>query len=115
MYASVAKNESSKHRSDDLDYFSGGYIAVAGKEADDLPESVYLTKGNVDEKKFFIRLDLPSKYIEIPLSMAQLSEWFSQIEKEQEEQEEQEKEKIALERSEIGQEKFELHRLEEDV
>lgn len=81
MYATIPKNTySTKHRSDDLNYFVGGYIDN-GKSID-LPTSVYLTKGNLDENKLCIRLDLPSKYIEIPLSMKQLKEWFEKIEEE---------------------------------
>jgi len=82
MYASIQKNiYSAKHRSDDLPCFTGGYITCSDQtdESLDLPKSVYLTNGNYDEKKFSIRVELPSKYIEIPLSIAQLSEWFSKI------------------------------------
>jgi len=103
MYATIPKNTySTKHRSDDLNYFVGGYIG----KAVDLPTAVYLTKGNLDEKKLCIRLDLPSKYIEIPLSMKQLKEWFEKIEEE---------DAIALEEereSERQQEEYKL--IEED-
>ena len=82
MYASTPKNTYAvKHRSDDLPCFTGGYTMCSAQtdESLDLPKSVYLTNGNFYEKKFSIRIDLPSKYIEIPLSMTQLSEWFSKI------------------------------------
>jgi len=78
MYASP------KERSADLTYYYGGTIASPGdtEKSLDLPKSVYLAKANPVEKKFSIRVDLHSKYIEIPLSMAQLKEWFDKIEKE---------------------------------
>ena len=128
MYASIPKNTyASKHRSDDLNYYHGGTI---GSPADtekslDLPKSVYLTMGNSHEQKFSIRVDLHSKYIEIPLSMAQLKEWFDKIEKEdaialeyerESERQEMEYEKLAEEREseknaaiDMGQEKGELN------
>jgi len=81
MHSTIPKNTySTKHRSDDLNYFVGGYNDNG--KAVDLPTAVYLTKGNLDEKKLYIRLDLPSKYIEIPLSMKQLKEWFEKIQEE---------------------------------
>jgi hypothetical protein len=78
MYASP------KERSYDLTYFHGGTLATPAdtEKSLDLPKSVYLAKANPVEKKFSIRVDLHSKYIEIPLSMAQLKEWFDKIEKE---------------------------------
>jgi hypothetical protein len=82
MYASTPKNTYAvKHRSDDLPCFTGGYITTTADTDGslDLPKSVYLTKGNSDEKTFSLRVDLPSKYIEIPLSISQLSEWFTKI------------------------------------
>jgi len=126
MYASP------KERSDDLTYFHGGTtVSLADTEKSlDLPKSVYLAKLDPVEKKFSIRLDLHSKYIEIPLSMAQLKEWFDKIEKEnaialederESERQEMEYEKLAEEREseknaaidmgeyDIGQEKGELN------
>lgn len=82
MYSSIPKNTyPTKHRSDDLPCFTGGYITTTADTDGslDLPKSVYLTKGNSDEKTFSLRVDLPSKYIEIPLSISQLSEWFAKI------------------------------------
>lgn len=82
MYASIPKNTyPTKNRSDDLECFHGGYVVSSADtdESIDLPRSVYLTNGNFDEKKFSIRVDLPSKYIEIPLSVEQLSKWFTKI------------------------------------
>ena len=118
MYASP------KERSDDLAYYHGGTIASPGdtEKSLDLPKSVYLAKPNPVEKKFSIRLDLHSKYIEIPLSMAQLKEWFATIEKEDaialEEERESERQEIAeteknaaidMGEYNIGQEKGELN------
>jgi hypothetical protein len=85
MYATIPKNTYPiKHRSDDLNHSIGGYTIHpdATEESLDLPKSVYLTNGNLNEKKFSIRLDLHSKYIDIPLSLTQLSDWFAQIEEE---------------------------------
>ena len=80
MYASIPKNTySTKYRSDDLKHFTGGYTVGKTDDDYDLPKSVYLTNGNSYQKTFSIRVDLPSKYIEIPLSISQLSEWFSKI------------------------------------
>lgn len=78
MYASP------KERSYDLTYYYGGHTASPADTVErlDLPKSVYLAKPNPIEKKFSIRLDLHSKYIEIPLSMTQLKEWFAKIEEE---------------------------------
>jgi len=126
MYASP------KEPSYDLNYFYGGTIASPAdtEKSLDLPKSVYLAKPNPVEKKFSIRLDLHSKYIEIPLSMAQLKEWFAKIEKEdaialeeerESERQEMEYEKLSEEREseknaaidmgeyDIGQEKGELN------
>jgi hypothetical protein len=101
MYSSIPKNTyPSKYRSDDLEYFTGGYITTPAdtEKSLDLPKSVYLTKGNSDEKTFSIRVDLHSKYIEIPLSTAQLKEWFDKIKDE---------DAIALEQ-EIAEEREEM-------
>ena len=70
--------------SKELAYYYGGNTASQAdtEKSLDLPKSVYLAKANPVEKKFSIRLDLHSKYIEIPLSMAQLKEWFAKIEEE---------------------------------
>ena len=95
-----------KHRSD-ISYFHGGYT-VAADDTDkslDLPKSVYLTKGNSYEKKFSIRVDLHSKYIEIPLSMAQLKEWFAKIEEEDAVALEEEREAEEQDRREMEAEK----------
>jgi hypothetical protein len=123
MYSTIPKNTYTiKHRSDDIDYFTGGYtVNSTSTESLDLPKSVYLAKGNLNEKKFSIRLDLHSKYIEIPLSLSQLSDWFAQIEKEHaiaieeeiaDERAEREAEKntsIDMGEYDIGQEKGELN------
>jgi hypothetical protein len=92
-----------KHRSE-ISYFHGGYTVAADdtEKSLDLPKSVYLTNGNSYEKKFSIRVDLHSKYIEIPLSMTQLKEWFAKIEQENSIELEQE---LAEERAEIEAEK----------
>ena len=131
MYASIPAKSSSndvpvRHRSD-IGYFHGGYtVSTADTEKSlDLPKSVYLTKGNSTEKKFSIRVDLHSKYIEIPLSMTQLREWFAKIEEEDsvaleeelaeervEERAEREVEReaaIAMGEYDIGQERGELN------
>lgn len=82
MYSSIPKNTCpTKHRSDDLNFFTGGYITTTADtdKSLDLPKSVYLTRGNFDEKTFSLRVDLHSKYIDIPLSISQLSEWFTKI------------------------------------
>lgn len=124
MYSTIPKNTyPTKHRSDDLNHSLGGYITYpdATEESLDLPKSVYLTKGNLSEKKFSLRLDLHSKYIEIPLSLTQLTDWFAQIEKEhaiaiaieeEDERAEREAEKnaaIDMGEYDIGQEKGELN------
>ena len=71
MYASN-NIYATKHRSD------GGYIAT---ESLDLSKSVYL-EVNLDRKKFCIKVDLPSKYIDIPLSsMSRLNKWFAEKER----------------------------------
>ncbi len=106
MYASTMKNAyASKHRSNDLDYFHGGHIHIpyptATAKSLDLPKSVYLTKGDKYEKKFSIRVDLHSKYIEIPLSMSQLQKWFAKIE-----EEDAEELKLALEEEREAQREF---------
>ena len=99
MYASP------KERSYDLTYYYGGYTASPAdtEKTLDLPKSVYLAKANPNEKKFSIRVDLHSKYIEIPLSMAQLKEWFAKIEEE---------DAVALEQ-ELAEEKEEKEEREE--
>ena len=99
MYASP------KERSYDLTYYHGGTIASPAdtEKSLDLPKSVYLAKPNPVEKKFSIRLDLHSKYIEIPLSMEQLKEWFAKIEEEDalalEEEREQERREMEAEKN----------------
>ena len=123
MYATIPKNTYPiKYRSD-IKHFTGGYTvdSTSTDESLDLPKSVYLTKGNLNEKKFSIRLDLHSKYIDIPLSLTQLSDWFAQIEKEHavaleeeiaDERAEREAEKnaaIDIGEYDIGQEKGELN------
>ena len=79
MYTSIPKSECRS----DLKYFNGGYFLTPGKthEDYDLPNCVYLSKYDSIKKKFCIRIDLPSKYIEIPLSISQLNEWFSKEDK----------------------------------
>jgi hypothetical protein len=116
MYASP------KEHSADLTYYHGGTIASPAdtEKSLDLPKSVYLAKPNPVEKKFSIRVDLHSKYIEIPLSMAQLKDWFAKIEEkdsvaleEEREAEEQDRREIEAEKNaaidmgvyDIGQEK----------
>ena len=102
MYASP------KERSADLTYYHGGTIASPAdtEKSLDLPKSVYLAKPNPVEKKFSIRVDLHSKYIEIPLSMDQLKEWFAKIEEEDAVELEQEKADIEYDiEYDIGQEK----------
>ena len=99
MYASP------KERSYVLSYYHGGTIASPAdtEKSLDLPKSVYLAKPNPVEKKFSIRLDLHSKYIEIPLSMEQLKEWFAKIEEEDavalEEEREQERREMEAEKN----------------
>jgi hypothetical protein len=123
MYSAIPKNEyHTKHRSDDIEYFHGGHIPYpsATEKSLDLPKSIYLTKGNPVEKKFSIRVDLHSKYIEIPLSMAQLKDWFAKIEEddavaleEEEKEAEQDRRDLEAEKNaaidmgiyDIGQEK----------
>ena len=126
MYASP------KERSADLTYYHGGTIVSPAdtEKSLDLPKSVYLAKPNPVEKKFSIRVDLHSKYIEIPLSMAQLKEWFAKIEKqdavaleEEREAEEQDRREMEAERNasidmgeyDIGQEKGMLNWLNDDA
>ena len=119
MYHSIEKNTyPKKWRSDDLEHSTGGYIMCStATESLDLPKSIYLTKGNFGEKKFSIRVDLPSKYIEIPLSMMQLNEWFSKIAVEDERERTTEKAELDAERElaieigeyDIGQAKGELN------
>jgi hypothetical protein len=123
MYASP------KESSYDLTYYYGGTLASPAdtEKSLDLPKSVYLAKPNPVEKKFSIRLDLHSKYIEIPLSMAQLKEWFDKIEKEDavaleeelaEERAEREAEReaaIDMGEYDIGQEKGMLNWLNDDA
>lgn len=86
MYPSIPKNTYGTSYRSDIQYFYGGYTAnsTLNKSDLDLPNAIYLTKGNLTEKKFSIRVELPSKFIEIPLSMAQLNEWFAEIKKEHE-------------------------------
>ncbi len=113
MYASP------KERSADLTYYHGGTIASPAdtEKSLDLPKSVYLAKPNPVEKKFSIRVDLHSKYIEIPLSMDQLKEWFAKIEEEDAVELEHERKERDAERDasidmgtyDIGQEKGELN------
>lgn len=113
MYASL------KERSADLTYYHGGTIASPAdtEKSLDLPKSVYLAKPNPVEKKFSIRVDLHSKYIEIPLSMDQLKEWFAKIEEEDAVELEHERKERDAERDasidmgtyDIGQEKGELN------
>lgn len=129
MYASIKNTYQSKHRSDDLTYYYGGNTASPAdtEKSLDLPKSVYLAKANPVEKKFSIRLDLHSKYIEIPLSMAQLKEWFAKIEEEDavaleeelaEERAERDAEReaaIDMGEYDIGQEKGMLNWLNDDA
>jgi hypothetical protein len=84
MYPSIPKNTYGSRNRSDLQHFYGGYTVNSTLNESDLPNAIYLTKGNLPEKKFSIRVDLPSKFIEIPLSMAQLNKWFVEIKKDNE-------------------------------
>lgn len=112
MYPSMPKNTYGLRNRSDLQYFYGGYTvnSILNESDLDLPNAIYLTKGNLAEKKFSIRVDLPSKFIEISLSMAQLNEWFAEIKKEHDlslEDERDEMDETEVERADLKAERDE--------
>jgi hypothetical protein len=118
----------------DLEYSYGSNITPEGTKnvinSVDLPKSVSLTKCDTVGKKFCVRLEFRTNHIEIPISFTRLSEWMSEVEKQNqkcqeesmsdylEQKKEMDDEKntaIDMGMYDIGQEEGELNWLGSDV